>query len=94
MRSTLRDVRAELFKTLNTEGVLIFCHTLGQMVTEIVEHNHQDRNALEQCSVCLFECHFERYGVLCSVVSWEVSMKSKGGLASFAVWGIKVLRFP
>ena len=42
MRSTLRDVRAELFKTLNTEGVLIFCHTLGQMVTEIVEHNHQD----------------------------------------------------
>ena len=42
MRSTLRDVRTELFKTLNTEGVLIFCHTLGQMVTEIVEHNHQD----------------------------------------------------
>ena len=42
MRSTLRDVRAELFKTLNTEGVLIFRHTLGQMVTEIVEHNHQD----------------------------------------------------
>ena len=58
MWSTLRKVCAQLFKTFHTEGVFVFRHTLGQMVTEIVEHNHQDGDALQPCSVCLLEYHF------------------------------------